>query len=82
MVNLFTLKDSYLTVNCMLLLMSQDITALKEAVSEANKTEEQHYTWTDEQIHILLSTVADLRQRVASLEKGSEQSVSNVKIHT
>lgn len=47
-------------------------------MSEVNKTEEQHHTWTDEQIHILLSTVADLHQRVASLENGSKQSVSNM----
>lgn len=47
-------------------------------MSDVNKTEEQHHTWTDEQIHILLSTVADLHQRVASLENGSKQSVSNV----
>lgn len=47
-------------------------------MGEVNKTEEQHHTWTDEQIHILLSTVADLHQRVASLETGSKHSVSNV----
>lgn len=45
-------------------------------MSEANKTEEQHHTWTDEQIHILLSTVADLHARVSALENGSKQSVS------
>uniref|UniRef100_UPI0037E90107 EF-hand calcium-binding domain-containing protein 14 n=1 Tax=Semicossyphus pulcher TaxID=241346 RepID=UPI0037E90107 len=53
---------------------TMDITDLKTAVSEANKTEEQHRTQTNEQIHILLSTVADLRQRVSSLENGSKQS--------
>lgn len=47
-------------------------------MSEANKTEEQHHTWTDEQIHILLSTVADLHVRVSALENGSKQSVSIV----
>lgn len=54
-----------------------DITDLRKAMSEVNKTEEQHHTWTDEQIHILLSTVADLHQRVASLENGSKQSLNN-----
>ncbi|XP_006786462.1 EF-hand calcium-binding domain-containing protein 14 [Neolamprologus brichardi] len=54
-----------------------DITDLRKAMSEVNKTEEQHHTWTDEQIHILLSTVADLHQRVASLENGSKQSLTN-----
>ena len=51
-------------------------------MSEANKTEELHHTQADEQIHILLSTVADLQQRVLSLENGSKQNVSNMKIHT
>ncbi|XP_026170068.1 EF-hand calcium-binding domain-containing protein 14 [Mastacembelus armatus] len=53
---------------------SMDITDLRKSMSEANKTEKQHYTWTDEQIHKLLSTVADLHQRVVSLENGSKQS--------
>nr|XP_020451615.1 EF-hand calcium-binding domain-containing protein 14 isoform X1 [Monopterus albus] len=53
---------------------TMDITDLRKAVSEANKTEEQHHLWTDEQINILLSTVADLRQRMASLEKVSKHS--------
>ncbi|CAN9503504.1 unnamed protein product [Ophioblennius macclurei] len=48
-----------------------DVTDLRKALSDANRTEEQHHTWTDEQIHILLSTVADLHHRVASLENGS-----------
>ncbi|KAM9718540.1 EF-hand calcium-binding domain-containing protein 14 isoform 1-T1 [Menidia menidia] len=54
-----------------------DITELRRAMGEVNKTEEQHHTWTDEQIHILLSTVADLHQRVASLENGSKHSLQN-----
>ncbi|XP_035526003.1 EF-hand calcium-binding domain-containing protein 14 [Morone saxatilis] len=53
---------------------TMDITDLRKAVSEANKTEELHHTQADEQIHILLSTVADLQQRVSSLENGSKQS--------
>lgn len=52
---------------------TMDITDLRKAVSEANKTEELHHTQSDEQIHILLSTVADLQQRVLSLENGSKQ---------
>ncbi|XP_042354225.1 EF-hand calcium-binding domain-containing protein 14 isoform X2 [Plectropomus leopardus] len=53
---------------------TMDITDLRKAVSEANKTEELHHTQSDEQIHVLLSTIADLQQRVASLESGSKQS--------
>ncbi|XP_033838931.1 EF-hand calcium-binding domain-containing protein 14 [Periophthalmus magnuspinnatus] len=50
---------------------TMDLTDLKKAVSEANKTEELHHTWTDEQIHLLLSTVADLSHRLASVENRS-----------
>ena len=46
-------------------------------MGETNKSEEEHHVWTAEQIHVLLSTVADLRQRVVSLENGSKQSVSH-----
>ncbi|TMS10008.1 EF-hand calcium-binding domain-containing protein 14 [Larimichthys crocea] len=53
---------------------TMDLTDLRKAVSEANKTEELHHTQADEQLHILLSVVADLRQRVSSLENGSKQS--------
>lgn len=52
---------------------TMDLTDLKKAVSEANKTEELHHTWTDEQIHLLLSTVADLSHRLASVENRSNQ---------
>ncbi|XP_038573828.1 EF-hand calcium-binding domain-containing protein 14 [Micropterus salmoides] len=51
-----------------------DITDLRKAMNEANKTEELHHTQADEQIHILLSTVADLHQRVSSLENRSKES--------
>lgn len=51
-------------------------------MNEANKTEELHHTQADEQIHILLSTVADLHQRVSSLENRSKESVSNMELHT
>lgn len=56
------------------LMKTMDITDLKKAVNEANKTEEQHHTQADEQIQILLSTVADLRQRVLLLENNTQQS--------
>lgn len=52
---------------------TMDLTNLKKAVNEANKTEELHHTWTDEQIHLLLSTVADLSHRLASVENRSSQ---------
>ncbi|KAF6730265.1 EF-hand calcium-binding domain-containing protein 14 [Oryzias melastigma] len=54
-----------------------DITDLRKVMTEVNKTEEKHHTWTDEQIHILLSTVAELHQRVAFLENGSKHGEQN-----
>ncbi|XP_069366822.1 EF-hand calcium-binding domain-containing protein 14 isoform X2 [Paralichthys olivaceus] len=54
-----------------------DLRDLRKEVGEANKTEEQHHMWTAEQIHVLLSTVADLRQRVDSLENGPKQSLKD-----
>lgn len=51
---------------------AMELTELRKAVSAANQTEEMHHTWTDEQIHLLLSTVADLQHRVSSLENGSK----------
>lgn len=45
-------------------------------MSEANKTEALHHIQAAEQIHTLFSVVADLQQRVLSLENGSKQSVS------
>ncbi|KAK5860058.1 hypothetical protein PBY51_021561 [Eleginops maclovinus] len=56
---------------------TMEIADLRKAVGEANKTEELRHTQTDGQIHILLSMVAELQQRVLSLENGSKQS-SNV----
>lgn len=56
------------------LMKTMDITDLKKAVNEANKTEELHHTKADEQIQTLLSTVAELRQRVLLLENNSQQS--------
>ncbi|KAM4605329.1 EF-hand calcium-binding domain-containing protein 14 [Polymixia lowei] len=56
---------------------NMDVTDLRKAVSEANQTQEMHHSWTDEQIHTLLSTIANLSQRVSSLERGSDQSTKN-----
>lgn len=47
-----------------------------EVMSETNQTEELHHAQTAEQIHNLFSTVADLQQKVLSLENGSKQNVS------
>ncbi|CAF98477.1 unnamed protein product [Tetraodon nigroviridis] len=52
-----------------------DVTDLRKAVSEANRTEELYRSQSTEQIHSLLATVAELQQRVLSLEK-DEKSVS------
>lgn len=65
----------------MLFLLPQDLADLRMAVSEANQTEELRHAWTDERVHGLLSAVADLQQRVSSLENGSQHSVSSVTPH-
>ncbi|XP_040027379.2 EF-hand calcium-binding domain-containing protein 14 [Gasterosteus aculeatus] len=51
-----------------------DLADLRMAVSEANQTEELRHARTDERVHGLLSAVADLQQRVSSLENGSQHS--------
>ncbi|KAM8849223.1 EF-hand calcium-binding domain-containing protein 14 [Spinachia spinachia] len=56
---------------------TMDITALRMAVSEANQTEELRHARSDERVHSLLSALADLQQRVSSLENGSQQSSKN-----
>ncbi|XP_031721075.1 EF-hand calcium-binding domain-containing protein 14 [Anarrhichthys ocellatus] len=56
---------------------TMDITELRKAASEANKTEELRHTQTDEHVHVLLSTVAELQQRVSSLENDSKRSSKN-----
>ncbi|XP_061653097.1 EF-hand calcium-binding domain-containing protein 14 isoform X2 [Phyllopteryx taeniolatus] len=58
-------------------LKTTDISDLRKAVSEANQTEAKHHTWSDEQIHTLLSTVAELQHRVSSLESGSQQNLKD-----
>ncbi|XP_049603967.1 EF-hand calcium-binding domain-containing protein 14 isoform X2 [Syngnathus scovelli] len=55
---------------------TMDISELKKVVSEANQTEAKHHIWSDEQIHVLLSTVAELQRRVSALESGPKQNVS------
>ncbi|XP_051944488.1 EF-hand calcium-binding domain-containing protein 14 [Hippocampus zosterae] len=56
---------------------TMDISDLRKAVSKANQTEAKHHIWSDEQIHMLLSTVAELQSRVLSLESGSRQNLKN-----
>ncbi|XP_037313420.2 EF-hand calcium-binding domain-containing protein 14 [Pungitius pungitius] len=56
---------------------TMDIADLRIAVSEANQTEELRHARTDEHVHGLLSAVADLQQRVSSLENGSQPSTKN-----
>ncbi|XP_061549834.1 EF-hand calcium-binding domain-containing protein 14 isoform X2 [Phycodurus eques] len=58
-------------------LKTTDISDLRKAVSEANQAEAKHHTWSDEQIHTLLSTVAELQHRVSSLESGSQQNLKD-----
>lgn len=53
-----------------------DLTELRKVVSEANRSEEQHQAWTHEQIHVLLSTTAQLHHRVALLENGSQHGLN------
>ncbi|XP_057713636.1 EF-hand calcium-binding domain-containing protein 14 [Corythoichthys intestinalis] len=55
----------------------KDISDLRTAVSEANQTGAQHHKWSNEQIHMLLSNVAELQSRMSSLESGSKQNLKN-----
>ncbi|XP_034038880.1 EF-hand calcium-binding domain-containing protein 14 [Thalassophryne amazonica] len=50
-----------------------DVTDLRKVVSEANKTEEVHRSWTDKQIHFLLTNVSSLSQRLSTLENRTDQ---------
>lgn len=59
-------------------LVLKDITDLKKAVNEANKTETLRHSQSEEHISTLFSTIATLQQRVSSLENGTKQSVSTV----
>ncbi|XP_077412734.1 EF-hand calcium-binding domain-containing protein 14 [Vanacampus margaritifer] len=56
---------------------TMDISDLRKVVSEANQTEAKHHTLSDEQIHTLLSSVAELQHRVSSLENGSKQNLKD-----
>ncbi|XP_077375169.1 EF-hand calcium-binding domain-containing protein 14 [Festucalex cinctus] len=56
---------------------TMDISDLRKVVSEANQTEAKHHTWSDEQIHMLLSSVVELQHRVSSLENGSKQNLQD-----
>jgi archaellum component FlaC len=64
---------------------AMDITNLKEAVSESNKTQELYESQVGHQIHSLISTVSNLSQRLYSLEHGPEQetntNVSKMMLH-
>nr|XP_057922470.1 EF-hand calcium-binding domain-containing protein 14 [Doryrhamphus excisus] len=60
---------------------TMDIKDLRKSMTEANQSEVQHHTWTNEQIHILLSTVAELQQRLASLENSSKQTLKDAESH-
>lgn len=51
-----------------------DITDLKKAVNEANKTETLRHSQSEEHISTLFSTIANLQQRVSLLENGTKQS--------
>lgn len=59
----------------------QDVTHLREVVSEVNKTQGLYHSWTGDQIQNLQTAVSHLTQRVSSMEQGSPQttphSVSN-----
>ncbi|XP_056149202.1 EF-hand calcium-binding domain-containing protein 14 isoform X2 [Lampris incognitus] len=52
---------------------TMELTDLRVAVSEANKTQEMHHAWTNDQIHSLLSSFSNLSERVSSLEHHSDQ---------
>lgn len=56
----------------------KDITDLKKAVNDANKTETLRHSQSEEHISTLFSTIANLQQRVSLLENGTKQSVSTV----
>nr|XP_029479346.1 EF-hand calcium-binding domain-containing protein 14-like isoform X1 [Oncorhynchus nerka] len=55
------------------LAQNQDITHLREVVSEVNKTQGLYHSWTGDQIQNLQTAVSNLTQRVSSMEQGSPQ---------
>ncbi|XP_064849038.1 EF-hand calcium-binding domain-containing protein 14-like isoform X2 [Oncorhynchus masou masou] len=52
---------------------NQDVTHLREVVSEVNKTQGLYHSWTGDQIQNLQTVVSNLTQRVSSMEQGSPQ---------
>ncbi|XP_041752249.1 EF-hand calcium-binding domain-containing protein 14 isoform X2 [Coregonus clupeaformis] len=62
------------TSNCSsTLAQNQDVTHLREVVSEVNKTQELYHSWTGDQIQSLQNAVSNLTQRVFPMEQGSPQ---------
>ncbi|XP_035644220.1 EF-hand calcium-binding domain-containing protein 14-like isoform X2 [Oncorhynchus keta] len=55
------------------LAQNQDVTHLREVVSEVNKTQGLYHSWTGDQIQNLQTAVSNLTQRVSSMEQGSLQ---------
>nr|XP_046215710.1 EF-hand calcium-binding domain-containing protein 14-like isoform X2 [Oncorhynchus gorbuscha] len=55
------------------LAQNQDVTHLREVVSEVNKTQGLYHSWTGDQIQNLQTAVSNLTQRVSSMEQGSPQ---------
>lgn len=56
---------------------AMDITVLRTAVGEANRTEEMHRSWAAKQIRNLFSATTNLSQRVSVLEHSSQQGPEN-----
>ncbi|KAM6948715.1 EF-hand calcium-binding domain-containing protein 14 [Aplochiton taeniatus] len=61
---------------------TMDVTELRQAVSEANHTQELYHSWADEQIHTLHSSVSSLTQRLSSLEGKVSSTGANLLIIT
>ncbi|XP_021444940.2 EF-hand calcium-binding domain-containing protein 14 isoform X2 [Oncorhynchus mykiss] len=55
------------------LAQNQDVTHLREVVSEVNKTQGLYHSWTGDQIQNLQTAVSNLTHRVSSMEQGSPQ---------
>ncbi|XP_020318576.1 EF-hand calcium-binding domain-containing protein 14 isoform X2 [Oncorhynchus kisutch] len=55
------------------LAQNQDVTHLREVVSEVNKTQGLYHSWTGDQIQNLQTAVSNLTQRVSSMEQSSPQ---------
>ncbi|XP_029561018.1 EF-hand calcium-binding domain-containing protein 14 isoform X1 [Salmo trutta] len=55
------------------LALNQDVTHLREVVSEVNKSQTLYHAWTGDQIHSLHTALSNLTQRVSFIEQGSAQ---------